>query len=608
MPDTFHFLQPEWFLALLPLAGLLWLMARGVEAANPWRGVVEPRLMRLLLVESGGRGRWLPLALLGVGGLIAVVALAGPVWEKKTLPVFKRQQALVIVLDLSRSMLTPDLPPSRMERARFKVKSLLRQRREGQTGLVVFAGDAFVVTPLTSDIRTIDAQLRPLSPDLMPAQGSRVDRGLEEAGRLLQQAGMPEGEVLTITDGFHDSRAVEIAKRLRKSGYRVSVLGVGTKEGAPLPDGRGGFVRYDSGKVVTPRLDAPLLRHLAEAGGGRYATITVDDSDLRRLLPDASAGGLNKQMEKSRQEVEQWLERGPWLLPLLLPLAALAFRRGWLLGLMGVALIFPAPDTAHAFGWNDLWKRPDQRAVEALKQGRPEVAERLAPDPLTQGSALYKGGKYQQALKAFSSAQGADAAYNRGNALARLGRYKEAIAAYDEALRLRADMEDARYNRELIEKLLREQEDKKQQQKQTEQQKQDEQKKQGQQQQQQGRQQKEEEQKKPQGGQQEMDGKKQKEQDSEKGNAFEKALKELNKQEDPLQQEQEAETRPGTPEANTPDQQVKAEAESLDSEETAAAEQWLRRIPDDPGGLLRRKFLYQYRQRNGTVVGDEPAW
>ncbi|HIP52411.1 MAG TPA: hypothetical protein EYH03_00150 [Chromatiales bacterium] len=105
-----------------------------------------------------------------------------------------------------------------------------------------------------------------------------------------------------------------------------------------------------------------------------------------------------------------------------------------------------------------------------------------------------------------------------------------------------------------------------------------------------------------------MDGKKQKEQDSEKGNAFEKALKELNKQEDPLQQEQEAETRPGTPEANTPDQQVKAEAESLDSEETAAAEQWLRRIPDDPGGLLRRKFLYQYRQRNGTVVGDEPAW
>ena len=709
MLDNFHFLHPWWLAALAPLALLFWLLRRReAGAGNPWRRVVDAKLLPLLLAEGDEGGRRLPWRLLALGWLSAVLALADPAWEKRAQPVFQSAQARVILMDLSASMNAADLAPSRLVRARLKVADVLARQEagleEGRNALVVFAGDAFIVSPLTRDGTTIEAMLRVLEPSIMPVQGSRVDIALAKAGELLQQAGAGRGgEVLLLTDGIAAGTSDETlaaARELRRRGHRLSVLGVGTPEGAPVPTGNGRFLRDSAGNLVVPRLDPDSLRELAQAGGGRYATLSGSDSDLAYLLGGTSipAGAGT---EAAGAQGEAWIERGPWLTLLLLPLAAVAFRRGWLLGLALLAGIpFPPPvamavespatqtvtrDTAPGArpGWEDLWLRPDQQAAEALERGDAARAVALARDPMLRGAALYRQGDYARALEEFSRTEGADAAYNRGNALARLGRYREAIAAYDEALQSTPAMEDALANKSAVEELLRRLEAEKRREQESRPRDQQGQGEAGPGEPQQGEGAEESQgdsgagqgqQGSPpakgggedgprQQGSAGNDGRREARQPgsagtssggrqpetaeaAEKGgkgtgaardtgsgdNQFARAAEAALQGEEGEEKDAEqgrggnpapeipagdqAETGGEKPEAG---EELRAEsgtatakegkeaggqegaavaaAEALTSEEQMAAEQWLRRIPDDPGGLLRRKFLYQYRQR-----------
>jgi Ca-activated chloride channel family protein len=676
MPEAFHFQQPAWFLALLPLALLIWRVRRHGSADSAWRRVCDANLLPYLLINPlRAESRW-PLWLLAAGWLIAVIALADPVWEKMPQPVFRTEAARVVVLDLSRSMNSADLKPSRLERARYKVEDVLRRSEEGQVGLVVFAGDAFVVAPLTQDARTITEQLKALEPGLMPVQGSRVDRGLRKAGELLKQAGAGRGEILLITDGYEGDQALEAARELQRQGDTVSVLGVGTKEGAPLSDGAGGFVQDDKGTVVVPRLDVASLRALANAGGGRYATITGNNADLNALLTPL-VPRLNAKVEQTGLKTDAWRSRGPWLVVLLLPLAALGFRRGWLLGvvLLVVATVTP-PQPAMASTWDDLWTRRDQQAAQALAAGEDARAAELATDPQQRGTAQYRAGQYEQSLESFSKATGPDAAYNQGNALARLGRYKEAIAAYDRALATQPHMEDAQHNKAVIEKLLQQQEEKKRQQQQQQGQQS------GQSQSGEGQQQGNGDKSSTPSAQQEAQQKNGKSKDdsaSQAANGNEargdkagkspadaapgsqdksqandeaaarneaqpagqkgaeprdehaaantgqsstpdtkknpetipegndsKSQAQAAGQESPKVEHQAAAERPAgeEPAENPVPSGAQAASDTHSTEEQQATEQWLRRIPDDPGGLLRRKFLYQYRQRAAGADRD----
>jgi Ca-activated chloride channel family protein len=452
----FHFMTPQWLLALLPLGLLLWAGRRHDVGQAAWRRVIDPRLLAVLRVGRDERrlSSW-PWLLLAIGWLIAVVALANPTFERKPVPAFRTDSARVVVLDLSRSMLAQDLTPSRLERARYKVADILSRSGDGQVGLVAFAGDAFAVAPLTDDAETIRGMLEALSPRIMPTQGSRPDLGIKRGLSLLVQAGARQGEVVLLTDDDGGVRATAAAEQLRAAGHRLAVIGVGTEAGAPVP----GVSRSD-GPVLT-QLPVAKLQQLARAGGGVYAELSSTDADLDRVL--RVAGQSQRALAATDPMLaERWYALGPWVALLLLPLGALAFRRGWI-GLWVVLALGPgamlmSPGPAQAFGWDDLWQRQDQQAAQALERGEHARARELADTPGRAGSAAYRLGDYQDAADRFAEGDRAVDHYNRGNALARSGQLEKALEAYDQALAQEPGHADAEHNRAQVEAALREQE------------------------------------------------------------------------------------------------------------------------------------------------------
>ena len=591
MFELLHLQHPHWLWALLPLALLLWLLLKPAEQSNPWKKVVDAHLLPLLITNGGGQSGRLPIILLAIAWLLGVIALTNPAWEKQPQPLFQAQQARVIVLDLSRSMYTTDIKPSRLVRARFKLLDILSLTAETQTGLVVFAGDAFVVSPLTRDAKTISNLVTALEPSIMPIQGSRVDLGLERAVELLAQAGNIKGEILLIADGYDSEETIEIARDLATKGHTLSVLGIGTAAGGLLRNGRGEILRTRAGGNINITFDSQAMQQLALAGGGRYTTLSSSDEDINHLLSGGSSP-LDSETEATDQKSDIWQSKGPFFVLLLLPLAALAFRRGWLLSLVLLIGIALPPEPVMAFGWNDFWQRRDQQTNNAIQQGDFQRATELADNPAQRGTAAYRQGDYESAVEAFSTQQGANGKYNQGNALALLGRYQEALNAYDEALKLEPNMEDAKLNRAEVEKLMQqqqEQEEQKQDQKQesdTEEQK------------------KEDEEKKSDSGEEEQQGEQEPSDEQKEGKPEEQESEESTPSE-----EEKAQQEPAEAEESDEKGEDEAEAESLSQEEQQAIEQWLRRIPDDPAGLLRRKFKYQYGKRpprSGT--GSDQPW
>ncbi len=577
MPNLqeFHFLRPLWLLALIPSVIFLAALWRINTSVSAWDRAIDKSLLPFLLDRTKSAAQRTPLVLLASAWLLSIVALAGPVWEKLPQPVQQREDALVIVMDLSLSMFAPDHVPNRLDLAKRKLRDILDQRQEGQTALVVYAGDAHTVTPLTDDTVTIAALVPSLSPNIMPLFGSNPGDALEQAIGLLNDIEASRGRILLITDGIAGfAEEQRLAEQLGATPYELLIMGVGTEEGAPIRTSDGGFLTDASGEVVVPQLNRNVLESLANRTGGRYHDIQLSNADINYLLADSPF--FDENLSEVEEEFDIWYEAGPWLMILVLPLVAFSFRRGWLfsiaLSLTLAGTLFPARQ-AQAWEWRDLWKTPDQQGAEAMAAENYQDAVTLFESREWQGTALYRSEDYEAAVAAFSTDTTADGHYNRGNALALAGNYPEAIAAYDLALELAPDHEDAIYNKEIIEQLLQEQES---------QEGESEGENSDQQQQQQNSDQEQEDQ----------ENSDQQEQESQEGNQD---------QEQQQQQQEQPEEQEGS-ESNS-EQNTPSEESNEEFEEQQSLEQWLRRIEDDPGELLQRKFRYQYRQRqlNGTA-------
>lgn len=573
-------LRPFALLLLIPSLLLCWLLYRRVNRHSVWDRLLPAAARKALLQrDPGGRhsGRFI---LLGSAWLLAIVALAGPAWESDEPAPYLDQSALIVVLDLSRNMLANDLQPNRLERARMKVRDLMQLRSDSQLALIVYAGTAHRVTPLSNDQATLDNLLAALEPDIMPEHGQNLQAGMRLATEMAASLPRDSTRVLLITSGVAPQQLQELDRIHAQLGSQLSVLGVGTREGSPVPLPEGGFMRDNQGQILLPRLDSSTLAGIARRHGGRYQQITADDSDLQALVPatapQSAAGEASTRIS----------DQGHWLVLLLLPLAALGARRGWLAVLL-CGLLLPA--TSEAQLWQNLWQRPDQQAMELLRDEQPDAAAQRFEDPQWRAWALYQSGDYAAASEAFEQLLRADPDnaehhFNHGTALAMNQRYEQALEAYEQTLTRAPEHQAARHNRSRVEALL---EALKAQQ-------------QAEQEQQQGS----DEQAEP-GGADESASPGNPPEQQRPTPADEAATADSADDEGPSAQGQTPQTAGG---AEVDGQNASSQtsdmvgpgdsaSEPSNNEQQAALQQWLQDVPDHPSELLRRKFLYQRLQQ-----------
>jgi len=573
-----HWLRPMWLWASLALPLLAWAWRGAHRRRSAWRDWVDPHLLRHLLDEhAGGRARgalWIGL----LGYALAVCALAGPSWRQAPQPLWQSRAPLVIALDLSSASLANDLPPSRLAQARAKIARLLQARAGGQVALVAYADDAYTVAPLTDDAANVALLLDALSPDVMPGDGSDARRAIAWSARLLKQAGFAQGDILLLTD-HADGAARRAAGDAAREGYRVSALGLGTTVGAAYRDAQG--------TIGHAQLDDGSLRAVVAAGDGRFVSLSADDRDLEALgiLDPQRGSAVAAQGEKALL----WQDQGYWLLLPLLAIAAFAFRRGGML-VMLLALTLPWTPAQAAEGW---WRRPDQQAHARLDAG----------------AQAYRRGNFDAAAQAWRGVSGADAAYNLGNALAKGGDYAGAVSAYDRALRLQPRMQDAIANRDAVLKAMRRHP----------------QPSGGKGQPQSGEQRQAGS---PTQGQQpgQRQSPQPSRQDAQRPSQQEAARQSQQPQQTPRPgQQQGAQPQPANADsqrkadaaqrarmqqalaraqAGAKDQPAAHAETPAQREQRLADEAWLRRIPDDPGALLRAKFQLEHERREQQ--GDNP--
>lgn len=460
--ENFHFLRPHWLWALAPLAILTVLFwnsrVRGVGSA--WGRYIDAHLLTHLSVTGSRQKqrRVIPFVAF-IASALVVLGLAGPTWQESEVPSFTGGEPVVAVLSLAQSMNADDLTPSRLKRSVHKLRDILSRTEGDERGLVIYSDVPFVAAPLTNDLRVIEQMLPELSTSLMPVLGNRLDLAIGEARQVLERADAHRGQIIVIADnaGSEAVASLAAAEAARNAGYDVSVLAVGTEEGAPLQTADGRAISTRDGQTFMTKLSKNELMDLSRAGGGRFSMITPDDTDLATLLP-ATNQTMHTAGKADDLKADGWVDMGYWLLIIPVLLAPLVFRRGMIIGLVFVAGgLITQPQPAAASSWDNLWTTKNHQAQDAFADGDFASAARTFEIPDWQAGAAYRAEDFETAVATYSRTEHPDTDYNLGNALAWAGDLEAALAAYDRALEANPTDADAQFNRDLIAKLLEQQ-------------------------------------------------------------------------------------------------------------------------------------------------------
>jgi len=449
--NDIHFLRPYFLTLCFPVVLFALFLLRTRRSTSIWRKICSPDLIPYILTQRVKRHitPWI------IGGLtlcLLIGALAGPAWQLISVPLIKSQSGLVIALDLSTAMNAEDIKPSRLQRAIYKINDLLNQRNEGQTALLVFSDEPYIVTPLTDDTATIKSLLPALETSIMPSTGHEVNKAIIKASELLSQAGISDGSILLVTSALTYQDMENSIESANQKGIKISVLGVGGEEAVPIPKKGGGFVKDAKGALIITTLAKEHLNRLATSTHGLYKTMSIDDSDINELAHMFTTDPFSKQHEKSEFTQTKWHDQGYYLVLLALPFAALMLRRGIL-----VMLLFFIPYSVQAYSWDGLWKTSDQQAEGFFHQGEYQQAKELFQNSDWQAASHYKLNNYETAAQLFENNQTAEGLYNYGTTKAKIGDFESALAAYNKVLDKEPGHEDALYNKQLIEEFQKQQ-------------------------------------------------------------------------------------------------------------------------------------------------------
>ncbi len=423
---AFHFLRPLWLL-LVPAILLLWLrVRRSAGAAGRPPREIAPHLAAALTVGGDSARRFLPIDGVALALLLASLGAAGPTWSRAINPLAAQTAPLAIALQVSESMLDPDIAPNRLERAKHKIRDVIEARTGARTALVAYAGTAHLVAPLTEDPEVLKPFLEALDPAIMPVPGRNATEALALAIAALAPEPVP-GAILFVADGldaadlgaFADNAATE-------SPLPVVALNLGGAAGA---------------------------RELTQAGGVAVVDLTPDGADvteIERRVASAWRAAL------AGDDAMDWEDRGWWLAWPAALLTLLWFRRGWTMrwALLMAAGLAAAPGGRAEAGVIDWFLTPDQQGRLAYERKDFDAAAELFQDPLWRGQALYRDGQYEAAAEVFARLPSSEAAFAEGMAQIRNRGYRPAIAAFEKALERDPDNAAAARNLEIARVIL----------------------------------------------------------------------------------------------------------------------------------------------------------
>jgi len=302
------FLRPQWLWGLVPTGIIALMFLLSYRRREEWKRSFSRQLLPFLKIPGTRSQFFLPkfflILLLGM----MVIGLAGPSWEENDHPGNRTEAALVVVMDLSRSMLAEDIQPNRLERARLKMKDLFDAQPGIQTALIAYAGSAHPVVPFTKDYGVINSQMEALRPDIMPLMGTNLDDALDLADSLLARVEAPSS-ILLLSDGIRKEDRERIRESSRKS--RLEIMILATPEGSPIPSGNG-VLRDPSGQPVLAGFDPAVLGELGEETHVNIVTVTLDDSDVK-ILAMRIRSNLEFISDPEQAEID-WKDAGYWIL------------------------------------------------------------------------------------------------------------------------------------------------------------------------------------------------------------------------------------------------------------------------------------------------------
>ncbi|MDN3681896.1 VWA domain-containing protein [Vibrio tapetis subsp. quintayensis] len=455
----FMFITPLWLLAILPAIALATWLIRNQSK----QGLIASHIATGLGLAQSHTSH-IPKILL-VSWVFGCIALAGPSWQQQERPAFQLQSARVLVLDMSRSLYATDIKPNRLTQLKYKALDLLPKWKEGTTGLVAFAGDAYTLSPLTSDSETLADLIQNLTPEIMPFQGGNLQAGIEQAIQLMTEAGHQQGDVVVLADDIDSHQLEALKKHLQNQQWRISILAVGTQQGAPITQTDGTLLKDNSGVTVMATANLPGLQSLARSTGGVFSPIRQDNQDVDAIASfSATSRTDGHNSETNGEQLESRINNGFWLLPfVLLPLLSL-FRKGWLFSLTLVILPLVPNQHAMAASLSAPLKNADQQGYESFQQQDYQQAANQFESKEWQGVAHYQAGEYQQAIDSLQGIDTPHAKYNLANALAQNGDLEKAKSAYQSLLKEAPNATDIKKNLSIVEQALKQKQEQEQEQ------------------------------------------------------------------------------------------------------------------------------------------------
>ncbi len=430
-----HFLRPEWLLLFIPYIWVLYSKYRESKSTENTKKF-PPHLMNALNINKKTWKSNLPLKILSIIVFIAIIISSGVSWKKVPSPFGEDKSNLIIVLDTSESMLETDLAPSRLERSKQKINDLLEKRSGGRSALVVYAGSAHTVMPLTEDIEVFKPFLEAVEPKIMPKKGKFAEEAISEINKLQSGYETPS-TILLVTDGLGGSTISSFNQEFENNKNQLIVWGAGNIE-APSD-------------IV---FEESRLKRLASNTNGYYTNITVDDSDLKYILSKTES-----HMQLNLDDALPWEDASYYLLFVISFFFLFWFRKGWLVqwsiaGLLIIGTMAPNQAMASDFGFSDLWLTKDQQGILSYEKSKFEEAATLFEDPFWVGMSFYQIGEYKKAHTYFMRVKDTEGLIYAANALAKSREYLAARSLYDEILKIEPNNDYVIFNRTLIQRLI----------------------------------------------------------------------------------------------------------------------------------------------------------